>query len=112
MTQGQVDGDEMYIVSEGQAAIEIDDQIVATKTKGSFFGEIALLRNIPRTASVRAEGGPLRCLELARRSFDELLSAVIRTEFILSEIPLLKPVSTPTPDRRLDLCPERGVCVE
>jgi CRP-like cAMP-binding protein len=39
---------------------------------GEFFGEIALLSNVPRTASVRALT-PCLLLSLARKDFHELL---------------------------------------
>ena len=52
--------------------MEIDGAPVRRHGPGGFFGEIALLRNVPRTATVRAVS-ELRLLALER---DEFLAAV------------------------------------
>jgi hypothetical protein len=51
--QGDI-GDRFYIVDAGTFAIEIDGRRVDTVEEGGFFGEIALLHDVPRTATVRA----------------------------------------------------------
>lgn len=47
----------MYIVTQGRVAIlrEEPQQVLVELGKGDFFGEIALLNEIPRTATARAE---------------------------------------------------------
>ncbi len=49
-------GRDMYFISKGTIEVASHDgaQIYATLTEGDFFGEIALVLNEPRTASVRA----------------------------------------------------------
>jgi hypothetical protein len=66
------DGDCFYVIAEGTAAVEIDGTQTATLGPGGFFGEIALLRDIPRTATVRA-ADDLRLYALER---DDFIAAV------------------------------------
>jgi hypothetical protein len=51
--QGDV-GDHYYVIESGDAEVVGDGQVVTTLGPGAGFGEIALLRRIRRTATVRA----------------------------------------------------------
>jgi hypothetical protein len=56
-------GDRFYIVAEGELAIEADGAKTSARS-GDYFGEIALLRDVPRTATVKAVvGSQLYALE-------------------------------------------------
>ena len=61
-------GDLFYVLADGKAVVESGGRRLRTLEKGDFFGEIALLRDVPRTASVRAASN-LRLLVLDRTTF-------------------------------------------
>lgn len=63
-------GDRFYVVSDGE--LEIVNGIHEHARRGDFFGEIALLRDVPRTATVRA----IAPSELYALSRDDFLAAV------------------------------------
>jgi MFS family permease len=65
-------GDRFYIVAGGEAEIVSDGRIVAVTGLGGYFGEIALLRDVPRTATVRAKSE----LELFALERDDFIAAV------------------------------------
>jgi CRP-like cAMP-binding protein len=47
------EGDRFYIVGSGELEIEAPDRSVSAG-RAAYFGEIALLRDVPRTATVTA----------------------------------------------------------
>ncbi len=61
-------GDRFFAISEGRVVVESRGAPLRELDAGSFFGEIALLRDVPRTATVRALT-PLRLLALDRKTF-------------------------------------------
>jgi MFS family permease len=65
-------GNHFYAIAAGRAGVELEDGTTKELGPGDFFGEIALLRNVPRTATVRALA-PLRLFAVER---DEFLIAV------------------------------------
>jgi CRP-like cAMP-binding protein len=69
--QGQ-SGSEFYVIMEGEADVTRDGQKIATHSTGGFFGEVALIDDVPRNATVTATT-PIRCFVLTRGRFRHVL---------------------------------------
>jgi CRP/FNR family transcriptional regulator, cyclic AMP receptor protein len=70
--QGQ-SGSEFFVIVEGRVSVAKDGEEVRTLGPGEFFGEIALLEDTPRTATVTAMT-PLRFFVLTRQAFRSMLA--------------------------------------
>jgi CRP-like cAMP-binding protein/Zn-dependent protease len=74
--QGE-EGDSFYAVASGRFDVVTDGELKQTIGPGAYFGEIALLLDVPRTASVIART-PARIFRLDRDGFDHLLAGSFR----------------------------------
>lgn len=65
------EGDRFYTIAGGTVSVRPDGETERTLSAGEFFGEIALLRHIPRTATVTAVTAVV-LWSLTRDDFDQL----------------------------------------
>jgi CRP-like cAMP-binding protein len=94
-------GDRFYVVVDGDAEVTRDGRHVVDRGPGDYFGEIALLRNVPRTATVTART-PMELYGLDR---DDFLAAVTghsagraaSEAVVVERLATLEPPPEPTP---------------
>jgi CRP-like cAMP-binding protein len=67
-------GSNFYVIIDGEAAVRVDGEDLATLGRGDFFGEVSALLGEPPTADVVALR-PLRCLVLGGPEIREFLLA-------------------------------------
>jgi CRP-like cAMP-binding protein len=67
-------GREFFAIVEGEADVTRKGERLATRGAGDFVGEIALLTDVPRTATVTATT-PLHVFVLTRQAFHSLLGS-------------------------------------
>jgi CRP-like cAMP-binding protein len=65
-------GDAMYVLLDGRASVRIPRRGSARIEMGAFVGELSLLDDGPRTATVVADG-PVLALRVGRPAFRKLL---------------------------------------
>jgi uncharacterized protein YhbP (UPF0306 family)/quercetin dioxygenase-like cupin family protein len=73
--------DKFFIVAEGEVEVEREEngsQSVATLGPGDFFGEVSILRNAPREATVKATK-PTKLLAMERDTFRDLVAQSLGT---------------------------------
>merc|ERR1711948_92606 len=72
VSQGEA-GSKFYIIEEGEAKATKGGVEVMTYSAGDYFGELALIRNQPRAATVTSKG-PAKLLTIDSKSFARLLN--------------------------------------
>jgi serine/threonine protein phosphatase PrpC len=65
-------GDELFIVLDGKVRVSRGEQVLTHLGQGEHVGEMALIRSVPRSASVTAVG-PAELIAIRRSDFFELL---------------------------------------
>ena len=76
MRQG-TPGDAFYAVASGRLDVVQNRRVIANLGPGDFFGEVALLLDVPRTATIRART-PVRAFRLDRQAFRRLVARAFR----------------------------------
>ncbi len=71
MREGQT-GNEMFVIAKGRVSVERNGKVIAERGPGSALGEISLLAEGPRTATVTAIE-PSILLYAAHREFHSLM---------------------------------------
>jgi len=89
-------GDNFYILDQGECDIKVNDKLVMKAVKGVAFGELALLQNAPRAATVTANDA-VTAWVLDILSFKCILMGKAKTDAtdymkILDTIELLNPL--------------------
>ena len=76
VTQGARDDDAFYVLASDTANVVVDGSLVKTLVPGDPFGEVSLMYNTERTATVRAAGtSKCRAFELKRERYDLVRAA-------------------------------------
>ena len=69
--EGEI-GHEFFVIIDGETEVTRKGRPVANRGDGDFIGEIALVEQVPRTATVKAKT-PLRVFVLTSKDFHHLL---------------------------------------
>ena len=73
LTREGAAGSEFFVIVDGEVAVTKEGSEIRMMGEGDFFGEISLLEDRPRTATVTAKT-PLRFFVLTRQNFRALLA--------------------------------------
>ena len=71
--QGEM-GQEFFVIGSGDVVIEVDGVPVNTLSQGAFFGEVSLVKQQPRNATVRARTEVV-CFLLSKDEFQSVLDS-------------------------------------
>lgn len=81
-------GDALYIIVDGIASVRVDDlgvqKPVAELCDGAFFGEMAVITDQPRSATVTARG-QLSVLKIPKQAVMEVLAAYPKVKEIIAK---------------------------
>lgn len=88
-------GDSLYIIRRGEVEVSLAGRIVRRLGPAGYFGELALLHNVPRTATVHARS-PVEFYRVDRDSFQTLLRQIEGLEPRLHQQASTRYVYTPS----------------
>ena len=100
------EGDYFYVVESGSLTVVIDGKPVSQMTEGGSFGELALLYNSPRQATIKADT-KVSLFSLDRETYKFIVaqsssSRTIEIKKALASVPLLSDLTDDQLDRLSD----------
>lgn len=66
------EADGMYVIIFGEVEVEIDKKVVTSLEANDFFGEMALVANEPRSATIRVASDDLSTIFLSKEAFKNI----------------------------------------
>ncbi|MEK7214410.1 MAG: cyclic nucleotide-binding domain-containing protein, partial [Chloroflexota bacterium] len=93
------EGDAMYLILRGSVGVEIDGQHVTTLRLGDCVGEAALVTNLPRSATIRAQD-ETALLRLDRGAFERVLNDHEEVNQFFIELLRRRDLLTPSVERQ------------
>jgi cAMP-dependent protein kinase regulator len=72
ITEGDTTADYFYLIVSGTCSVTSEGEEVVRRVEGEYFGELALLKNVARIATVTAVDGDVVTKKLSRAKFQKL----------------------------------------
>ena len=69
--EGEV-GDQLFIIASGTVRVETGAHVIARRSSGEVIGEMSIVADMPRMASLVCDG-EVRVLSIGKRDFDAIL---------------------------------------
>jgi CRP-like cAMP-binding protein len=97
--EGTMSGVGFFVITEGEAGVQVNGNDVTTLSAGDHFGEIALVSEVERTATVTART-ELRCLEIPFWDFRDfaLANPDVTWKLLQHVVEVLSAKTTSTPE--------------
>ena len=70
--QGDI-GEKFYLIAHGNVEVVVEEKVIAKLGIGDYFGEIALIKSVPRIATIRTVA-PCLLLSISKGNFQRLLT--------------------------------------
>jgi hypothetical protein len=100
-------GHEFHLIMDGSAEVDVHGAARPPLARGDCFGEIALLRGVPRTATITARE-PLRTLALDRETFLFAITGNGDSSAAADDLVSQRLARDQAPGRPADRCPPAG----
>ena len=78
-------GDKVYVIVKGEVEVLVDGRSVAILAQGEVFGEVALISDVPRTATLKAKS-PVDLITISRDAFETLVKHLPGVKLSMNEI--------------------------